>query len=70
MEVAIVSVEGSSIDIVNLRHEDFAGISQQNDQNTVQKIKFGTPLMDAQRRDLTLNALFYNINEGTVEDFT
>lgn len=26
--------------------------------------------MDAQRRDLSLNALFYNINEGKVEDCT
>ena len=30
----------------------------------------GTPLDDAMRRDLTLNALFYNINEQKVEDFT
>jgi tRNA nucleotidyltransferase (CCA-adding enzyme) len=31
---------------------------------------FGTPLQDALRRDLTINALFYNINEERVEDFT
>ena len=30
----------------------------------------GTPTEDALRRDLCFNALFYNINEGKVEDFT
>lgn len=25
---------------------------------------------DALRRDLTINSMFYNINEGVVEDFT
>ena len=28
------------------------------------------PLQDAERRDLTVNALFYNLNTRTVEDFT
>ena len=31
---------------------------------------FGTPEQDAFRRDFTINSLFYNINTGTVEDFT
>ena len=31
---------------------------------------FGTAEEDASRRDLTINALFYNINTGEVEDFT
>ena len=31
---------------------------------------FGTAQEDAYRRDLTINSLFYNINEGKVEDFT
>ena len=30
----------------------------------------GTPKEDAARRDLTINALFYNINEDKIEDFT
>ena len=34
------------------------------------EIRIGTPEEDAFRRDLTINALFYNINEGKVEDFT
>lgn len=33
-------------------------------------ISIGTPEQDALRRDLTLNALFYNINSGSIEDFT
>lgn len=31
---------------------------------------FGTAEEDAFRRDFTLNALFYNVNEGKVEDLT
>ena len=30
----------------------------------------GTPLKDAERRDLSINSLFYNINEKKVEDWT
>lgn len=30
----------------------------------------GTPLEDAQRRDLTINALFYNVHSRQVEDLT
>ena len=33
-------------------------------------MKFGTPEQDASRRDLTINALFYNLNTAQVEDFT
>ena len=31
---------------------------------------FGTPLQDALRRDITMNALFYNVHTRSVEDFT
>lgn len=30
----------------------------------------GTPFQDAERRDLTINALYYNLNECKIEDFT
>ena len=32
--------------------------------------RIGTAIQDAFRRDLTINSMFYNINEGKVEDFT
>lgn len=31
---------------------------------------FGTPLEDAERRDLTINALFYNLRTRSIEDQT
>lgn len=36
--------------------------------DTLQKL--GTPLEDASRRDLTVNALFYNVHTQRVEDHT
>ena len=36
----------------------------------VNSIGIGTPQEDAFRRDLTINALFYNLQEEIVEDFT
>jgi len=56
LETATIKINQRWIDLVNLRCED--------------KNKIGTPLSDAERRDLSINSLFYNINEGKVEDFT
>ena len=33
-------------------------------------MEIGTPNEDASRRDLTINALFYNVNTNCVEDYT
>ncbi|KAG2005321.1 hypothetical protein GB937_008864 [Aspergillus fischeri] len=33
-------------------------------------MEFGTPEEDAHRRDATINALFYNLDTGIVEDHT
>jgi len=33
-------------------------------------VELGTPEEDAYRRDLTVNALFYNVGSGEIEDFT
>jgi len=33
-------------------------------------MEIGTPKEDASRRDLTINALFYNVNTNYIEDFT
>ncbi|KAJ3011415.1 CCA tRNA nucleotidyltransferase, mitochondrial, partial [Thoreauomyces humboldtii] len=35
----------------------------------IRKQDFGTPLEDALRRDITINALFYNIHTHQIEDF-
>lgn len=64
METATIRVEGLMIDLVNLRNEVYT------DDSRVPTIVFGTPKEDAYRRDLTINAMFYNINEEKVEDLT
>jgi tRNA nucleotidyltransferase (CCA-adding enzyme) len=64
LETATVRIFDFSVDFVNLRAEDYAADSR------IPAMRFGTPLQDALRRDLTINALFYNINEDKVEDFT
>src|SRR5690606_12691251 len=35
-----------------------------------ERVKFGTPLEDAQRRDITINSMFYHIQDETIEDWT
>lgn len=64
LETATICIEDHWIDFVNLRKEEYAHDSR------IPTMMFGTPLEDAERRDLTINSLFYNINEGKVEDFT
>jgi len=58
LETARIKLLGFEIDLVNLRSECYAESSR------IPTIALGTPLEDAQRRDLTINALFYNINTG------
>jgi tRNA nucleotidyltransferase/poly(A) polymerase len=65
LETATVKVLGVWVDFVNLRSESYT-----EDSRIPHKIEIGTPEQDANRRDLTINALFYNINTGLVEDFT
>ncbi len=64
LETATINMEDQWIDFVNLRKEEYATDSR------VPTIIFGTPLEDAQRRDLTINALFYNVNDDKIEDLT
>lgn len=52
------------IDFVNLRAEEYA------ENRRIPTMRFGTAKEDAYRRDLTINSLFYNINNDMVEDFT
>lgn len=54
---------GFELDICALRKETYADSRIPNSEP-------GTPKEDAFRRDLTVNALFYNLNTKQVEDFT
>lgn len=64
LETCTTKLYGIDLDFINLRSEEYAHDSR------VPTIEFGTPLQDALRRDATLNALFYNLNEEKIEDFT
>ena len=64
LEVACMKVHGIMIDLVNLRAEDYT------EDSRIPTIRIGTPKEDAMRRDLTINSMFYNINESKVEDYT
>lgn len=62
LETAGLDVGGLKVEFVNLRSETYA------DGSRVPEMEFGTPESDARRRDLTINALFYLVNEGRIED--
>lgn len=64
LETATTKLFGVEVDFVNLRSEEYSNHSR------IPVTKFGTAEEDALRRDATLNALFYNIQENKVEDFT
>ncbi|KAA0151706.1 hypothetical protein FNF29_04393 [Cafeteria roenbergensis] len=64
LETATTCVLGMQLDFVNLRTEEYAADSR------IPTARFGTATEDALRRDFTINALFYNVNEGTIEDLT
>ncbi|CCI44239.1 unnamed protein product [Albugo candida] len=52
------------VDFVNLRSETYS------EDHRIPNVQFGTPLEDAERRDFTINSLYYNISNDRVEDFT
>jgi tRNA nucleotidyltransferase (CCA-adding enzyme) len=64
LETTTTRLFGLDVDFVNLRRETYTEDSR-NPQ-----MEFGTAEEDALRRDATVNALFYNLNTGEVEDFT
>eukprot|EP00798_Chlamydomonas_sp_ICE-L_P031440 gene31440-6618_t len=64
LETARMKINDLWIDFVNLRSETYAQDSR------IPTMEFGTAEQDALRRDLTINSLFYNINQGGVEDLT
>lgn len=64
-----IQMYGILVDLVNLRKEDYTEKHQEG-KGRAPVISFGNPKDDAERRDLTINSIFYNINTGQVEDFT
>jgi tRNA nucleotidyltransferase (CCA-adding enzyme) len=65
LETATMKVGSFWVDFVNLRAEEYT-----QDSRIPDLMRIGSPSEDAFRRDLTINALFYNINTGQVEDWT
>lgn len=65
LATARMRILGVWIDFVNLRTETYA-----KDNSRIPDVEIGTPYEDARRRDLTINALFYNVITEDVEDFT
>lgn len=66
LSVAFLKIFGQEIEILPLRGKE---VYREGDRNPI-STESATPEEDAHRRDLTINALFYNINTGLVEDFT
>ena len=63
LETATMRVGTFWIDFVNLRTEAYT------DGSRIPSMDIGGPGEDALRRDLTINALYFNVNTGEVEDF-
>lgn len=64
LETVTTKIFGLDIDLVNLRKETYT------DDSRNPQMEFGTAVEDALRRDATINALFYNLNESQLEDLT
>jgi tRNA nucleotidyltransferase (CCA-adding enzyme) len=64
LETGTTKLFGLELDFVNLRKEVYHGDSRNPE------MEFGTAQEDAERRDATINALFYNLQTGQLEDFT
>jgi tRNA nucleotidyltransferase (CCA-adding enzyme) len=64
LETTTTRIFDLDLDFVNLRKETYT------DDSRNPQVEFGTPEEDALRRDATINAMFYNIHEQKVEDFT
>jgi len=86
LETAHTKVLGYEIDFVNLRSEQYTEGSRIPSgivslaTIVLYRLKMvltpwcnkelGTPLEDAMRRDITFNAMFYNVHTRSVEDYT
>ncbi|WVQ78298.1 hypothetical protein IAT38_000383 [Cryptococcus sp. DSM 104549] len=63
LETGTTRILGLECDFVGLRSETYT-------DTRIPQVKPGTPLEDATRRDLTINALFYNVHSKAIEDLT
>ncbi|KAL7698787.1 tRNA nucleotidyltransferase [Lotmaria passim] len=64
IETATVRVHEIPVEFCALRTDVYT------DASRIPQVRPGTPLEDALRRDFTINALFYNLHTGMVEDYT
>lgn len=64
LETVTTRIFGFDVDLVNLRKETYS------EESRNPQMEFGTAEEDALRRDATVNALFYNLNESKLEDLT
>jgi len=62
LETAMLEINGLCIDFVNFRKETYT-------DSRIPVIELGTIEEDASRRDLTINALFYNLHTESIEDY-
>lgn len=60
-------IHGEEFEIATFREEWYDPTS--GDGRRPDKVNFSTPGKDAQRRDLTMNALFYDIQEKEIRDY-
>lgn len=67
LETVAIQIYDLKIDFVNLREEKY----DESSRIPTMQMASGpdAAMKDAQRRDLTINSLFYNINTGQVEDY-
>lgn len=63
LETVSAIIDGISVDFTNLRSEIYA------DSTRIPSIAVGNVISDAERRDFTINSIFYNINNGEIEDY-
>lgn len=65
LETATTKILGLHVDFVNLRSETYHSSSR-----IPETVAFGSPSQDAFRRDININALFFNVHSLAVEDHT
>jgi tRNA nucleotidyltransferase (CCA-adding enzyme) len=64
LETVTLKIDNFALDVVQLRRDQYTNASR------IPIVNVAPPHEDAMRRDLTINALFYNIATKQIEDFT